>query len=109
MEEEANDLKRQSHKICVILSGSDVPTKAANEDVVKIFCDAVKRKYSITIKPDELVTVHRRVRGDIIGKFIKTGPGTVLGPVVVNFLRQTPPFHGFREERDVSGVKKKIA
>jgi len=37
--------------------------------------------------------------------FVFRNEHTVLGPVVVNFLGQTPPFHGFREERDVSRVK----
>jgi len=50
---------------------------------VTIFCDAIKEKYTITIKPDELATVHRRLRGDIIGKFIKTGPGSSFEKLTV--------------------------
>ena len=76
MEIEANDLKRQGHKTCVILSGPDLPKKGTDPNPVAVFCNAVKRKYDVSVSNDDLATVHWRARGDIIAKFLHTGPGS---------------------------------
>jgi len=77
IDDQLNDLKRQSCKICVVLGGADLPPRTAGENPTNIFCDLVQSKYGIRInKAVDLSTVHRRARGDIIAKFVKTSPGS---------------------------------
>jgi len=75
--DQLNDLKRQSCKVCVVLSGDDLPKPTEGENPTKIFCDSVKNKYGVRIdEKADLITVHRRFRGSLIAKFGKTGPGS---------------------------------
>ena len=75
--DDLTDIKRQSSKICVVLGGSDLPPRSTGENTMNIFCEAVEEKYGIRInKREDLATVHRRAKGDIIAKFVKTSPGS---------------------------------
>ena len=70
------DLKRQNSKVCITLSGPDLPRRLGTEDATKIFIEQVKRKYDVTIDQDELATVHRLPNGGLITKFIKQHVGS---------------------------------
>ena len=43
-----------------------------------VFIDSVMTKYGIRIDQNDLATVHRRSRGDLVARFVKTHPGSAF-------------------------------
>ena len=75
--DQLNDIKRQNCKVCVVLGGEDLPARTEGENPKMIFCESIARKYGLRVDSEvDLVTVHRRPKGDLIGKFGKTAPGS---------------------------------
>jgi len=77
------DLRRQQTKVCVSLTGKDLPKRSVGEDPVKIFVQKIQEKYDIHIKHDELATVHRQSNGGLLARFIKHHIGSGYHRLVV--------------------------
>lgn len=80
------DVKRQVSKVCVVMSGTDVPSRAQKENPMKIFCDLAYKKYRIEINPAEIAVCHRRMNGrDLVAKFTHFGPGSSYDMITRRF------------------------
>lgn len=77
-------------KICVILSGRDLPRQSAHEDCLKVFIETIKMKYSIDLEAQDIAVVHRRSDGNLIAKFIHFGPGSSYKRLIKRHDRWNP-------------------
>lgn len=90
LEIDLNDTKRQVSKICVVLSGRDVPIRAPNENCRRIFAESVMRKYGLIVVDEEVSVVHRRADGSLIAKFLRFGPNSTYEKLVKRHLNWNP-------------------
>lgn len=80
------DVKRQVSKVCVVMSGTDVPSRAQKENPTEIFCNLAYKKYKIEINPAEIAVCHRRSNGrDLVAKFTHFGPGSSYDRITRRF------------------------